>query len=268
MRTTRCGMGAQNIEGGILMYTAGPIVSRRLGVCLGIDNLAGRFCSYNCVYCHFGRGQPTITRQHFISPGALVADVRKKLVQVPQEQGKIDYLVFASGGEPTLDLNLGKAIELLKKLGYPVAVFTNGSLLWIDAVREALSLADWICVKMDTVDEMIWRGLNRPAGQINFAEMLQGVVQFVRNYSGTFVSETTLVKGFNERSHNLARTARFLEPLSPTVAYLSTPAGARAEIWAGKPPVREIYRAHRIFSQYLPRVELLAGEKEFAPGTR
>lgn len=183
------------------MSIIGPVVSRRLGVCLGIDTLADRFCSYNCVYCRFGRGQPTITRQHFISPGALAGEVRKKLVQVQKDHGKIDYLVFASGGEPTLDLHPGKEIALLKEMGYPVAVFTNGSLLWIEAVRQALSLADWICLKMDTVDEMIWRRLNRPAGQINFAEMLQGVVQFVRDYSGTFVSETTLVKGYNERSH-------------------------------------------------------------------
>ncbi|MEM3522537.1 MAG: hypothetical protein QW723_05205 [Candidatus Bathyarchaeia archaeon] len=33
-------------------------------------------------------------------------------------------------GEPTLDINIGKEILLLRQLGIPIAVITNASLLW------------------------------------------------------------------------------------------------------------------------------------------
>ena len=54
-----------------------------------------------------------------------------------------DYLTFVSNGEPTLDVNLGKAIELLKGFEIPIAVITNASLLFNKQVRDDLHLADW-----------------------------------------------------------------------------------------------------------------------------
>jgi hypothetical protein len=55
-------------------------------------------------------------------------------------------------------------VNELKGLGIPVAVITNGSLLWREDVREDLSGADWVSVKVDTVDEETWRAIDRPHG--------------------------------------------------------------------------------------------------------
>ncbi|BES80491.1 hypothetical protein [Pyrodictium abyssi] len=47
-------------------YVFGPIPSRRLGRSLGVDNIPGKLCSYNCAYCQAGRGSGTsIERRTF-----------------------------------------------------------------------------------------------------------------------------------------------------------------------------------------------------------
>ncbi|MGC8557158.1 MAG: radical SAM protein, partial [Fervidicoccus sp.] len=32
-------------------YTFGPIISRRLGLSLGVNNIPYKTCSYSCIYC-------------------------------------------------------------------------------------------------------------------------------------------------------------------------------------------------------------------------
>ena len=68
-----------------------------------------------------------------------------------QRGESIDYLTFVSDGEPTLDINLGHAIQLLKPLGIKIAGITNASLIWREDVREELLKADWVSLKMDSV---------------------------------------------------------------------------------------------------------------------
>jgi wyosine [tRNA(Phe)-imidazoG37] synthetase (radical SAM superfamily) len=69
-------------------------------------------------------------------------------------------------GEPTLDANLGREIALLKPLGIPVAVITNGSLIWRKDVRGVLLGADWVSLKVDTVEERVWRQIGHPHGTL------------------------------------------------------------------------------------------------------
>ncbi len=44
----------------------GPVLSRRLGLSLGVDLIPFKTCSYDCVYCECGATtDKTITRQDF-----------------------------------------------------------------------------------------------------------------------------------------------------------------------------------------------------------
>jgi wyosine [tRNA(Phe)-imidazoG37] synthetase (radical SAM superfamily) len=55
--------------------------------------------------------------------------------EAAQEAGvPIDALTFVPDGEPTLDIQLGREIELLRPLGSKIAVKTNASLLWLPEV--------------------------------------------------------------------------------------------------------------------------------------
>ena len=105
------------------MKTFGPIPSRRLGNSLGINNIPPKICTYTCVYCQQGHSSKMqLERQAFYDPDELVQEVKEKVKQTGAAGEKIDFLTFVPDGEPTLDINLGKEIDLLKPLGIKIAV--------------------------------------------------------------------------------------------------------------------------------------------------
>ncbi|MCB0265174.1 MAG: radical SAM protein [Calditrichaeota bacterium] len=244
------------------MIAFGPVPSRRLGDSLGINNIFPKFCSYACVYCQVGHtNHMQIRRRPFYSPHTIFRDVQTRVSQVLSKQGHIDYLSIVPEGEPTLDIQLGETIRLLKVLGYPVAVFTNSSLLWMDDVREDLCRADWVSLKVDTVDEVIWHKLNKPHGQLELDRVLKGIMQFRNEFTGKLATETMLVKNVNDPHNVLLRTVTFLEQLAPEYAFIATPSRPPVERWVQKPDLDGLYRAYKLFSQYLKQVDMLLVER-------
>jgi len=115
----------------------GPIPSRRLGRSLGINNIPPKTCTYSCVYCQLGEtSKITVKRCYFYKPEDVLRSVEAKVHEAISKNEEIDYLTFVPDGEPTLDINIGREITLLKRIGIPIAVITNASLLWLSDVRE------------------------------------------------------------------------------------------------------------------------------------
>lgn len=96
----------------------GPVPSRRLGHSLGINNIPLKIGAYSCLYCQLGNTiKLQVERGNFYEVEEIVQGVKDKVKQVREKGEPIDYLTFIPDGEPTLDINLGKEIELLKPLG-------------------------------------------------------------------------------------------------------------------------------------------------------
>jgi len=173
------------------MISFGPVSSRRLGKSLGINNIISpKTCSYCCVYCQVGKTmKKDIKRETFFKPEVIFEKVRQHLGQLSKEN-RPDYLTFVSNGEPSLDLNLGKSILLLKKLGFPVAVITNASLLFDESVREDLFTADWVSLKMDAADNDTWQKINRPDIKLGFGKHIENINLFSSLYKGLLCTET------------------------------------------------------------------------------
>lgn len=206
------------------MIAFGPISSRRLGLSLGINNIVShKICSYSCVYCQIGDTKnKTLMRQNFYEPEKLVEDVENHLKKLDKDHAP-DFLTFVANGEPTLDINLGIEITLLKKLGIPIAVITNSSLIQDKHVQDDLMEANWVSVKVDSVAEAIWNKINRPLTGINFEKIIEGLLSFASNYKGKLNTETMLVEGINDSTGLLKQNASFIAKLNPQKAYLSIP---------------------------------------------
>ena len=145
----------------------GPVPSRRFGQSLGINNIPPKICTYSCIYCQLGRtNNQIVQREYFYKPKEINHTVKDKIKEAKERGETIDYLTFVPDGEPTLDINLGKEIELLKTLDIRIAVITNASLLWRKDVRDELRKADWISLKIDAVSQSIWHRTNRPHGSL------------------------------------------------------------------------------------------------------
>lgn len=242
------------------MISFGPIPSRRLGKSLGVNNITSKkVCTYSCVYCQVGlTHQFSVTRQAFYDPSVIYREVKNHLKKL-DEKDFPNYLTFVSNGEPTLDIDLGKSIGLLKNLGIPVAVITNASLLSDPQVRADLYLADWVSVKVDSGDEDIWKKINRPHPAIQFEKYIQGIFDFSKEYTGRLVTETMLVSALNDTEELLTQTAKLVSLIQPAMAYISIPTRPPAIKTVVSPDGDIINKAYQIFREASIETDLILG---------
>ena len=172
-------------------YIFGPVPSRRLGRSLGVDLVPFKTCSYDCIYCQLGRTtNKTMQRKEWVPADCIIEQLSSKLDSKP------DYITLSGSGEPTLYSRLEELICRIKEItDIPVAVLTNGSLLWLPEVRSALKLADLVVPSLDAGSSQTFQYVNRPASDITFGKMLDGLVKFREEYNGKYWLEVFLLAG-------------------------------------------------------------------------
>jgi len=238
----------------------GPVPSRRLGRSLGINNIPPKECSYACVYCQLGNTiKLKVEREEFYSTDQIVEETLELINKVDSDANKINYLTIVPDGEPTLDLNLGKTIRALKQFNIKIAVITNSSLLDDKKVRADLLEADWVSVKVDTVNENTWHKIDRPHGKLNFTSIQNGIKLFSTEYSNYFAVETMLVKGVNDSDEELKAISEFVQTLNPEKVYLSIPTRPPAEKSVEIPDKERLNKAYQIFTSKGLNAELNTG---------
>lgn len=204
--------------------------------------------------------------RHFFTADQVYEAVAARVQSLRARGLAIDYLTLVPDGEPTLDFALGESIDAMRDLDIPVAVITNGTLLWRGDVRARLLGADLVSVKVDTVLENAWHQINRPHADLRLDTVLQGVREFAADFDGTLITDTMLIAGTNDDAESLTETANFLSGVAPSTAYLAVP--TRPTTVKGVHGTNEtgLTRAHDVFSAQLPSVELLIGHEigEFA----
>jgi wyosine [tRNA(Phe)-imidazoG37] synthetase (radical SAM superfamily) len=243
-----------------LMKAFGPVPSRRLGHSLGINNIPPKICSYSCVYCQLGNTMNMqVERQEFYEVQELVQEVKEKVREAEGKGEAIDYLTFVADGEPTLDINLGTEIELLRMLNIKIAVITNASLVWREDVREDLRKADWVSLKLDALSSEIWRKVDRPHGSLKLRSIMDGMLQFASTFAGELTTETMLIRGINDNREEIERIADFLVELAPRKAYLAVPTRPPAQKGVKAASEAAINMAYQLLGEKLKYVEYLIG---------
>ena len=242
------------------MIAFGPVPSRRLGHSMGINNIPPKICTYSCVYCQVGKTlNMQVERKVFYKPEEIVQSVERKVREAKERGEPVDYLTFVPDGEPTLDINLGKEIELLKTSGIKIAVITNSSLIWKEDVRNELGRADWISLKIDAVTEDSWRKINRPHRYLKQDEILRGILEFSRTFEGELTTETMLNKDFNDNLEEIEKISSFIAKINPNKSYIAIPTRPPAEK-SSKPPVEQaINMAFQVFKEKSIHTEYLIG---------
>ena len=159
-------------------YLYGPVPSRRLGRSLGIDIVPPKICTLDCVYCQIGRTtQKTLERAEYVPVDEVAGEVKLRLA----EGLEADFLTIGGSGEPTLNSRLGRLIDQIKGLtDIPVAVLTNGSLLYEEEVRQACAKADVVLPSLDAPDSETFEKVNRPQEGLGFDRFLGGLCEFRR----------------------------------------------------------------------------------------
>jgi wyosine [tRNA(Phe)-imidazoG37] synthetase (radical SAM superfamily) len=241
----------------------GPVPSRRLGQSLGINNIIPKNCTYSCIYCQIGTTNKKICeRKSFYEPSKIKDAVKAKISELINKGLSVDYLSFVPDGEPTLDINLGEVIKKLKNLGIKIAVISNSSLLWRKDVQDDISNADYVSLKIDTVNEKSWNMINKPHASLKINKILSGIEIFSKKYNGILCTETMLIKNINDTVFEFEKLADFILNIKSYKSYISIPIRPPAEKYVKPAEEVDINTAYQIFKDRSIVTELLTDYEE------
>ena len=214
-----------------MRFVYGPVPSRRLGQSLGIDPVPFKTCNWNCVYCQLGRSTPmTNERRDYFPPDEIVEEVKASIAS--HQSGGIDWITFVGSGEPTLHASLGYMMRQIKSFtNLPVAVITNGSLLYLPEVRKELKIADAVLPSLDAGTETLYRKINRPWPELTFERLVAGLTAFRHEYRGKLWLEVMLIKGLNDTEAALKDLAKVINEIGPDEVHLNLPIRPPGESW-------------------------------------
>lgn len=210
-----------------MKYIYGPVPSRRLGLSLGISPIQKKMCNYSCIYCQLGRTHHlTNTRKMFFQIKEIIDEFEETL----RSSLEFDVVTIVGEGEPTLYLGLGDLIcEIQKRTDKPVAVITNGALLYDPDVQSELDKADIVLPSMDAYDDVSYKKINRQYGTLSFNDVYCGLKTFSEKYQGQLWLEIMLIEDVNDDDAALEKYSILLKNLKYDKLYLNTPVRPSAE---------------------------------------
>ena len=237
-----------------MKYIFGPVPSRRLGVSLGVDVVPLKTCTFDCVYCQLGvTKNKTIDRQAFVSKANVINELKEAL---DVEANRIDFVTFSGSGEPTLNSEIGEMIEQIKTFtNVPIAVLTNGSLLYRDDVRKDLCKADLVVPSLDAITEDILLRVNRPHKSLKLDMIIEGLKTFSQEFQGKIWLEIMLIKNINDDINELKHLANLIQGIKLNKIHLNTVVRPPAEEFALSITREEMINIANLFDE---RVEIIA----------
>ena len=210
----------------------GPVPSRRLGRSLGVDLVPFKTCTYDCIYCQLGvTTNKTMQRKEWVPIDVIIEQLKGKLDSKP------DYITLSGSGEPTLYSKLEELISRIKDMtDIPIAALTNGSLLFLPEVRNALKLADLVVPSLDAGNSMKFQYINRPHRDITFRKMVDGLVKFRDEYEGKYWLEVFLLAGVTTPEMEIDNLRTCIKSIRPDKVQVNTVTRPPAENFADPVP--------------------------------
>lgn len=203
----------------------GPVPSRRLGRSLGVDLVPFKTCSYDCIYCQLGQTtRKTTLRQEWVPLEDVLDELKQKLATRP------DYITLSGSGEPTLYSRLEELIDRIRTMtDIPIAILTNGSLLWQEEVRRQLTNADLVIPSLDAGHSGMFQTVNRPHRSISFNQMLDGLIAFRQEHHGQYWLEVFLLAGLTDSDEAVRSINDCVRRIGPDRVQLNTATRPTAE---------------------------------------
>lgn len=188
------------------MYSSpifGPVISRRLGVSLGVNLMPadGKVCTFDCLYCECG-----FNKEHPANGGRPArAEVRGALETVLRERADngepLDCITFSGNGEPTAHPEFAEIISdtiSVRDEYFPkakVSVLSNATFIDREEVRQALKRVDNNILKLDTVNSIYINKVDRPLQQ---SYDVREVIRNMKLFDGQLVIQTMFMKGTSD----------------------------------------------------------------------
>jgi wyosine [tRNA(Phe)-imidazoG37] synthetase (radical SAM superfamily) len=203
-----------------MKYLYGPVASRRLGLSLGVDIVPFKVCTLDCVYCQLGgTTEKTMERKEYVSAEEILGEIR----DIVKKGLKADFITIGGSGEPTLNSQLGDLIDGIRKItDIPVAILTNGTLLYRPDVRADCAKADVVLPSLDAGDKRAFEEINCPHKDILIENLVLGLCSFREEFSGQIWLEVFLIEGLNTDADQIEKIKESIERIQPDKVQLNT----------------------------------------------
>jgi len=197
-----------------------------------------------CIYCQVGRTtNKTLERREWVPLEAVLADLGPRLASRP------DYITLSGSGEPTLYSRIGELIGAIWTMtDIPIAVLTNGSLLWQPEVRQNLLGASLVIPFLDAGDPAMFQAANRPHAGLDFDRVVDGLIAFRREFTGRYWLEVMLLAGHTAIEAEVRKIAALVEGIGPDRVQINTATRPTAEAYAEAAMPARLRALARLFS--------------------
>ncbi len=240
----------------------GPVLSRRLGLSLGVDLVEHKTCSLNCIYCECGRTTDlTVERREYVPASEIIDELSLFLRDAPD----LDYITYSGSGEPTLNTGIGTITKFIKE-NYPqykVALLTNGTLFTDSNLIGEVKDVDLIIPSLDAVSKDVFLRINRPQKSLDIKRIIDGLISLRASFGGLIYLEIFIIPGVNDGEDEINRLVEVVKMIRPDKVQLNS---------LDRPPAEEgVKKADygflkKIASKFEPAAEIIGRYDEEKTG--
>jgi wyosine [tRNA(Phe)-imidazoG37] synthetase (radical SAM superfamily) len=210
----------------------GPIVSRRLGISLGINLLPKKWkvCSMDCIYCECGWTATKNKDIKLYDKELIINELQSEFAKLHKKGLKLDSITYSGNGEPTLHPDFEEITDnliALRKQYFPTAQITclsNSTQLHRESVVRALQKIDNPMMKLDAGTQAMFDKINQPCGVQN----IDFICEKLHSFGGKLAIQTLFLKGIlhsgetvdNTTEAEIAAWIERLKYIRPHTVYL------------------------------------------------
>jgi wyosine [tRNA(Phe)-imidazoG37] synthetase (radical SAM superfamily) len=184
-----------------------------------INPLPENYCSFDCVFCPFGRTQvKTDQIFDFKEMEAFLGNLEELL-----KDQLIDLVFINPDGELLANGRILEVINLIKKYAVKVKIISNGYLFNRDAYKEILNHCDRVIGELAVTSEEHFQKTQRPLQGYTFKEYVSNMEKFNKQYTGKFILDITILKNYSDSNENVERFKEIIRRIKPAGIIVQTP---------------------------------------------
>lgn len=178
---------------------------------LEVNILPEKYCNFDCIFCPIGRSHNKVdTPQSFDEMDNSLKELESMI-----DDNKAELVFINSKGEALVNDKVSDVIELIKNKGVPVRLLSNGYVLGKDEYIKVANICDEVIGEIKAITEKDFQKIQRPIEGYTLEEYISNMVSFNKQYTGKFILEVTIIKGYNDDDESVNKIKNIINEISP-----------------------------------------------------
>ncbi|KUO58658.1 radical SAM protein [bacterium BRH_c32] len=179
---------------------------------LEVNVLPEKYCNFDCIFCPIGRSPKKVDTQMTFDGFQESMQYLENMI----ERTKPELIFINSKGEAFVHDRIAEIIGFIKSKDLPVKLLSNGYLLGDATYREIANMCDEVIGEIKVITEEDFQKVQRPIEGYTLEEYISNMVSFNKQYTGKFIFEITIVKGYNDDEASVQKLKEVTKSLSPS----------------------------------------------------